>query len=120
MNWAPCMLREKAFHKTTRRPSNGSERQRNRATRTLNLILVLAIFSVPALTAIWKPPHTGSLKPRSKVTRALQIRLGECPFSATACQQAKRRPQNGFALRLRRSEGRRVGKECRSRWSPYH
>ena len=23
-------------------------------------------------------------------------------------------------LRLRRSEERRVGKECRSRWSPYH
>src|SRR3989442_1224679 len=27
-------------------------------------------------------------------------------------------PQRGLALR--RSEERRVGKECRSRWSPYH
>ena len=27
--------------------------------------------------------------------------------------------QNGKVL-LRRSEERRVGKECRSRWSPYH
>src|SRR5207249_9424393 len=42
--------------------------------------------------------------------------------------QANVRFQNrGFALRrrvrdreLRRSEERRVGKECRSRWSPYH
>ena len=25
-----------------------------------------------------------------------------------------------FGLTLRRSEERRVGKECRSRWSPYH
>ena len=25
-----------------------------------------------------------------------------------------------FALKLTRSEERRVGKECRSRWSPYH
>src|SRR3712207_8653194 len=25
-----------------------------------------------------------------------------------------------FGLRTRRSEERRVGKECRSRWSPYH
>ena len=25
-----------------------------------------------------------------------------------------------FAKELRRSEERRVGKECRSRWSPYH
>ena len=27
---------------------------------------------------------------------------------------------DSLALRLRRSEERRVGKECRSRWSPYH
>src|SRR2546426_12845636 len=26
----------------------------------------------------------------------------------------------GMRLNLVRSEGRRVGKECRSRWSPYH
>ena len=25
-----------------------------------------------------------------------------------------------YALNSRRSEERRVGKECRSRWSPYH
>src|SRR5689334_7934789 len=39
--------------------------------------------------------------------------------------QAKRRAKlvDGFvqfALRCERSEERRVGKECRSRWSPYH
>src|SRR6266566_8165516 len=27
---------------------------------------------------------------------------------------------NGFGGKSRRSEERRVGKECRSRWSPYH
>ena len=26
----------------------------------------------------------------------------------------------GFRLNEKRSEERRVGKECRSRWSPYH
>ena len=26
----------------------------------------------------------------------------------------------GYAASYRRSEERRVGKECRSRWSPYH
>src|SRR5256885_17074687 len=30
------------------------------------------------------------------------------------------RAQLGFALGHHRSEERRVGKECRSRWSPYH
>ena len=29
-------------------------------------------------------------------------------------------PATGLALGHRRSEERRVGKECRSRWSPYH
>src|SRR5262250_3597946 len=28
--------------------------------------------------------------------------------------------RRGEDLRLKRSEERRVGKECRSRWSPYH
>src|SRR5256885_5753564 len=28
--------------------------------------------------------------------------------------------QSGLPLRIGRSEERRVGKECRSRWSPYH
>ena len=28
--------------------------------------------------------------------------------------------KNGYAFAYRRSEERRVGKECRSRWSPYH
>src|SRR5256885_4517186 len=27
---------------------------------------------------------------------------------------------SAFSLALKRSEERRVGKECRSRWSPYH
>ena len=31
-----------------------------------------------------------------------------------------RRTQGGFRLYSDRSEERRVGKECRSRWSPYH
>jgi len=29
-------------------------------------------------------------------------------------------PPDSVALRAERSEERRVGKECRSRWSPYH
>ncbi|HAA83858.1 MAG TPA: hypothetical protein DCE01_03625 [Thermodesulfobacterium commune] len=31
-----------------------------------------------------------------------------------------RRELEKFGLKLERSEERRVGKECRSRWSPYH
>ena len=32
----------------------------------------------------------------------------------------KRNGKNAEAIRKMRSEERRVGKECRSRWSPYH
>src|SRR2546430_7555104 len=31
-----------------------------------------------------------------------------------------RMPEGGSMVTLQRSEERRVGKECRSRWSPYH
>ena len=43
--------------------------------------------------------------------------------SANISQYSSRKQGNGHALmslRLMRSEERRVGKECRSRWSPYH
>src|SRR3712207_7175248 len=39
--------------------------------------------------------------------------------AAAHCVVAKSR-WNRASLRTRRSEERRVGKECRSRWSPYH
>ena len=37
--------------------------------------------------------------------------------TATQVQEAQRVP---YRINPRRSEERRVGKECRSRWSPYH
>src|SRR2546426_8161837 len=49
----------------------------------------------------------------------------ECPYCKQAEQTARevRKKFGGevrFAFRHFRSEERRVGKECRSRWSPYH
>src|SRR5256885_14519630 len=35
-------------------------------------------------------------------------------------EEAKRRDHRKLGVELDRSEERRVGKECRSRWSPYH
>ena len=42
--------------------------------------------------------------------------LKEFDAVVTSCHEGK----NGFEVVLDRSEERRVGKECRSRWSPYH
>src|SRR3989337_4064876 len=48
-------------------------------------------------------------------TCALPICPQSCPRRG-GCPAASARPARGG----RRSEERRVGKECRSRWSPYH
>ena len=54
---------------------------------------------------IWNDKH------RAKVLSALAEKLpGVLPEALSAAQ----------AIRDERSEERRVGKECRSRWSPYH
>src|SRR5256886_7852370 len=56
--------------------------------------------------------------------RVLELVRAERPDEAIALLlPALRRKVFGLAysfLRDRRSEERRVGKECRSRWSPYH
>src|SRR2546430_8855701 len=41
------------------------------------------------------------------------------PAKASPSKASEDRPKGGI-LRTHRSEERRVGKECRSRWSPYH
>src|SRR2546428_1197424 len=48
--------------------------------------------------------------------------LGTATFDVTTIDPASVRLQGVPAVRssLERSEERRVGKECRSRWSPYH
>ena len=45
------------------------------------------------------------------------------PYGAPAPQESKKKPfykRAWFIILAVRSEERRVGKECRSRWSPYH
>src|SRR2546422_10324621 len=56
-------------------------------------------------------PSFGSKHSSSHTTRA--IRSAACPSQRSIRGRAGDR-------RARRSEERRVGKECRSRWSPYH
>ena len=41
-----------------------------------------------------------------------------CPLGTTSAVSSV--DQNSTIATIRRSEERRVGKECRSRWSPYH
>src|SRR3712207_3303290 len=50
----------------------------------------------------------------------LLTRPGSVPFAALASWVGNWTWAPGLGLVLVRSEERRVGKECRSRWSPYH
>src|SRR5947208_7755517 len=46
--------------------------------------------------------------------------LAPLPRDRTAWRRSEQGHEIGKCLHPRRSEERRVGKECRSRWSPYH
>jgi hypothetical protein len=50
----------------------------------------------------------------------IALRAAKLNEHATACEGAADLAQAKKAARAYRSEERRVGKECRSRWSPYH
>src|SRR3712207_9089694 len=45
------------------------------------------------------------------------IKAARAPTGSSTCRRGRVRTSR---LTARRSEERRVGKECRSRWSPYH
>ena len=64
------------------------------------------------------------LEHRQRTAEALQAERerARAEREAQQRQEADRRYADcvSFDLRHRRSEERRVGKECRSRWSPYH
>src|SRR5256886_14867485 len=61
------------------------------------------------------PGFRRSLAHRVDVSNVRNVRFGS---SATEAGEA-RHPRSSASPR-KRSEERRVGKECRSRWSPYH
>src|SRR5687768_12574164 len=54
----------------------------------------------------------GAHRPAAEHPTARGLRIGK--------KLPERRPGEPYDPELERSEERRVGKECRSRWSPYH
>ena len=63
---------------------------------------------------------------KGKVSYSMQNRNGtssyDCSSSLYYALRSAGADSNGWTIdtKLTRSEERRVGKECRSRWSPYH
>src|SRR3712207_3877700 len=59
----------------------------------------------------------------AEITVPLTILIGSVSFAGSAVAFAKLQEiafSGSVSFPLQRSEERRVGKECRSRWSPYH
>ena len=53
-------------------------------------------------------------------THTPNVPQNEAPVNEQVFSQNNAQPVNEQAFSQSRSEERRVGKECRSRWSPYH
>ena len=54
------------------------------------------------------------------LTPVIPRKLWEGYYSVSLCREVVAGEVEDFYVRPDRSEERRVGKECRSRWSPYH
>src|SRR5256886_14898851 len=77
-----------------------------------------------ALDALGLPAYRGdminSLEPTPEARVADPQRMIRAYANAAAAMNMLRAYLGGGLADLHRSEERRVGKECRSRWSPYH
>src|SRR3712207_7206737 len=75
-------------------------------------------MSYPGLVKRYVTAHFANNKPMIKMALSNQVEAYNFPQGVIAHiyrQAAANRP-----FEITRSEERRVGKECRSRWSPYH
>src|SRR2546427_10958536 len=79
--------------------------------------LYLVIFSMLLSPEIATGP-VGLAEGRRVVIRTEDLVLLVVAFSWLAKTAVNK--ELGLTLKTQRSEERRVGKECRSRWSPYH
>ena len=92
--------------------------------RSTTLVLIL-VFVATCSNAQERPRKDfhGDALPKGAVARlgTLRWRIGECPLLFTSDgRRAVGVGYRPFLVDSARSEERRVGKECRSRWSPYH
>ena len=103
-------------------PSNPSKTLLTVAIAVVVIALVLAIawyakiisFSAPSVANVANGPTTESA-PVGNGPATVTLSEGTYALVGHGAGQSQ-----NYAGTVRRSEERRVGKECRSRWSPYH
>ena len=77
-------------------------------------MVFFAVFDVAAIVTLRRSEE------RRGVTILAIVTLRRSDIVTLRRSEERRRVTIGCIVTLRRSEERRVGKECRSRWSPYH
>ena len=79
-----------------------------------------SVLAVVALAVVASGCSEGGLSPSAE--RGRQVYLAHCVacHNSDPAQPGPVGPPVKGSSRALRSEERRVGKECRSRWSPYH
>ena len=107
----PCLhlWRSRRLRHWGRSPLDG--RARSGLQGRIVLVLVIIIWELAALWDSWIVLYGAAFA----VCAFLPIKEGRRCF-----RHGFYRLQRGRAAHTTRSEERRVGKECRSRWSPYH
>src|SRR3712207_9523559 len=96
-------------------------------TRRVIAALTTATLAAALLTAGAGRPGPVAASPASPGARDVIVHLFQWPWASVATECTTVLGPKGFgAVQVSppqehvRSEERRVGKECRSRWSPYH
>ena len=101
-----------------------------RKTETLD-VATAVVPKMEVVSGTATPVATGAIVPRGadavvmvedteRLDGGARVRISAAVESGAAVRRAGDDVQPGDLLFPARSEERRVGKECRSRWSPYH
>ena len=106
---------------------SGTPRIRRHVALAVALVLLLPLASVPLYLNLGNPglpaqpfaTREAPPEPTNEVAEAVRGRLADAEAQTRAAPDDPQAWLDLGRLRLR-SEERRVGKECRSRWSPYH
>src|SRR5256885_15864006 len=83
-------------------------------------LLVLLVLALVSIGLGPRPALAPALAPGPPVVLAASASPGVAPADAVSAHVSADRSAADVDQSITRSEERRVGKECRSRWSPYH
>ena len=103
----------------------GEDLDRAAGSRVLELYSGAGLFTLPLAALVGTSGQVLSLEGNEQAVRDSRRTLHDHPAARLATGRVSSRSVRELAGsftgdRRSRSEERRVGKECRSRWSPYH